>query len=135
MWWWKRVNRWLDPKSMTREWWWGIWNKQRNRVSKHWIFNDHRTKWKGMKCVDSMMELLLDFDKISESGRNIYEWNQINQAILEIDFDRTSWNELGRLTISRYGISKYDQYSIFRNTFQCHWTRIFETISVRIYGC
>ena len=36
--------------------------------------------------------------KISENGRNIYESNQINQTILEIDFDRTSWNERGRLT-------------------------------------
>ena len=40
-----------------------------------------------------MMELLPDFDTISENGRNIYEWNQINQTILEIDFDRTSQNE------------------------------------------
>ena len=29
-------------------------------------------------------------DKISENRRNIYESNQINQTILEIDFDRTS---------------------------------------------
>ena len=36
-----------------------------------------------------MMELLIDLDKISENGRNIYEWNQINQTLLEIDFDRT----------------------------------------------
>ena len=38
----------------------------------------------------SIIDLLLDLmDKISENGRNIYEWNQINQTILEIDFDRT----------------------------------------------
>ena len=44
-------------------------------------------------------DLMLDFvDTISENGRNIYESNQINQTILEIDFDRTSWNERGRLT-------------------------------------
>ena len=86
--------------------------------------------------VDPMMEILLDLmDKISENGRNIYKWNQINQTILEIDFDRTFWNALGRLTLSRYGISKYDQYSIFRNTFQCHWTSIVETTSFRIDGC
>ena len=71
-----------------------------------------------------ILDLMLDFDKISENGRNIYEWNQINQTILEIDFDRTFSNELGRLTFWRFGISKYHQYSIFRNTFQCHWTRI-----------
>ena len=40
----------------------------------------------GMECVDPMMELLLDFDKISENGRNIYE-------LLEIDFDRTFSNK------------------------------------------
>ena len=37
-----------------------------------------------------IIDLMLDFDKISENGRNIYESNQINQTILEIDFDRTS---------------------------------------------
>ena len=83
----------------------------------------------------SIIDLLLDFDKISENGRNIYEWDQINQTILEIDFDWTSWNELYWSTVWRFGISKYDQYSIFRNTFQCHYTRIIETISHRIDGC
>ena len=72
------------------------------------------------ECVDPMMELLLDFDTISENGRNIYEWNQINQTILEIDFDRTYLNASGKLTFRRFGISKYHQYSIVRNTFQCH---------------
>ena len=80
----------------------------------------------------SIIDLLLDFDKISEDGRSIYEWNQINQTLLEIDFDRTFLNELSSLTFRRFGISKYDQYSIFRNTFQCHWTRIIETILNRI---
>ena len=47
----------------------------------------------------NIIDLMLDFvDKISENGRNIYESNQINQTILEIDFDRTSSNELGSLT-------------------------------------
>ena len=37
-----------------------------------------------------IIDLILDFvDTISENGRNIYEWNQINQTILVIDFDRT----------------------------------------------
>ena len=84
----------------------------------------------------SIIDLLLDLDKPGENGRNIYEWNQINQTILEIDFDRTHWNELYRSTVWRFGISKFDQYSIFRNTFQCHWTRILETISYPgIDGC
>ena len=46
-----------------------------------------------------IIDLILDFvDTISENGRNIYESNQINQTILEIDFDRTFQNESGSLT-------------------------------------
>ena len=48
------------------------------------------------------------------------EIKSIKQAILEIDFDRTYWNELGRSTFRRFGISKYHQYSIIGITFQCH---------------
>ena len=56
-------------------------------------------EWNGVICVDPMLELLLDLvDKVSENGRNIYESNQINQTILEIDFDRTFQNEPGRST-------------------------------------
>ena len=55
-------------------------------------------EWNEVICVDPMLELLIDFDKISESPMNIYESNQINQTILEIDFDRTVINEYGRLT-------------------------------------
>ena len=92
-------------------------------------------KWNEVICVDSMLELLLDLvDKISENGRNIYESNQINQTILEIGFfDRTLLNESGRLTFRRFGISKYYQNSIFRNTFQCHYTRFIETPLYRSY--
>ena len=32
-----------------------------------------------------MLELLLDSNKISVNGRNIYEWNEINLFILDID--------------------------------------------------
>ena len=41
----------------------------------------------------NIIDLMLDLDKISENGRNIYESNQVNQTILEIDFHRTSLNE------------------------------------------
>ena len=44
--------------------------------------------------------------------------NQSNK--LEIDFHRAFRNASGSLTFRRYGISKYHQYSIFENTFQCH---------------
>ena len=103
-----------------------VWNKQtiNRNVTNQWLITEQF----------STIDLMLDIDKISENGRNIYEWNQINQSILEIDFDRTFSKEKDRLTFRRFGISKYDQYSIFRNTFQCHWTRIFETISFRING-
>ena len=57
--------------------------------------------------------------RMEETSMN--EIKSIKQAILEIDFDRTSWNETGdSLTFRRFGISKYHQYSIFGNTFQCH---------------
>ena len=72
----------------------------------------------------------IDLDKPSENGRNIYEWNQINQTILDIDFDWTLSNESGRSTFWRFGISRSNQYSIFQNTFQSHWTRIPETHSI-----
>ena len=45
--------------------------EQTNRVSIEYpmIIERSGMEWNG--CVDPMMELLLDFDKISESGRNI----------------------------------------------------------------
>ena len=47
----------------------------------------------GIEYVNLMLPLLLELvETISKNGRNIYEWNQINQTLLEIDFDRTSWN-------------------------------------------
>ena len=64
------------------------------------------------ECVDPMMELPSPFDKISENGSNIYEWNQINQTILEIDFDRTLKKESDKLTVWRFGISKDYRRSI-----------------------
>ena len=57
------------------------------------------------KCVDPMLELVPDFDEISEKGRNIYEWNEINPILLDIDFLRTHSNERGKRTFWRFGIS------------------------------
>ena len=57
------------------------------------------------KCVDPMLVLLIDFDEISEKGRNIYEWNKINPILLDIDFLRTFSNESGKSTSWRFGIS------------------------------
>ena len=138
--WWNDGNESIDDRIlnqwMTKEWWCGIWNKQRNRVSIEYSLIIERSGMEWNECVDPMMELPTVFDTISENGRNIYEWNQINQTILEIDFDWTHWNEKGSLTFRRFGISKYHQYSIFRNTFQCHWTRKSETFPFRIdNGC
>ena len=113
-------------------------NKQTNNQNapNQWLITEQ------FSIIDLLLDLelhynaiWLDFDTISENGRNIYEWNQINQSLLEIDFHRTFSNDQGRLTFWRFGISKYDQYSLFRNTFQCHWTRPIETISSRIDGC
>ena len=72
-------------------------NKQSNNQSMEIILNNDESLNKSNQT--KIIDLMLDFlDKISENGRNIYESNQINQTILEIDFDRTSWNERGRLT-------------------------------------
>ena len=68
--------------------------EQTNRVSIEYSMIIERSGMEWNECVDPILELLLDsVDKISENGRNIYEWNQINQTILEIDFDWTFWNE------------------------------------------
>ena len=73
--------------------------EQTNRVSIEYSMIIERSGMEWNECVDPMLELPIririttDFNKISENGRNIYEWNQINQTILEIDFDRTSQNE------------------------------------------
>ena len=44
------------------------------------------------ESLNKFIDLHMDRDKISENGRNIYESNQINQTILEIDLDRTNQN-------------------------------------------
>ena len=73
---------------------------------------------------------MTSFARMEETS--IFEFSSHN--LLEIDFDRTYSNETGSLTYWRFGISTYDQYSIFGNTFQCHWTSIIETILWRIDG-
>ena len=49
--------------------------------------------------------------------------------ILVIDLDWTSWNELGRLTVLRLGISIHDSIIQYQ-TRKSYRTRIFETISI-----
>ena len=54
--------------------------------------------------------------------------------ILVIDLDLTFWNELGSLTVCRFGISI--QYSIIQyQTRKSYNTRIIETISIRSDRC
>ena len=81
---------------------------------KYWTNNDHCSQmdWAQLswavswtKCVDPMLELLLEFDEISEKGRNIYEWNEINPILLEIDLLRTRLKEESKRTFRRFGIS------------------------------
>ena len=94
---------------------------------KYWTNNDHCSQldwaelsWAELswtKCVDPMLELLFDFDEINKKEpnidfdklfqfvRNIYEWNEINPIILDIDFLRTRSNESGKWTFWRFGIS------------------------------
>ena len=112
---------------------WIVW-MNRFETNKHSINRNVPNQWLITEQFRIIEWLFDSVDTISENGRNIYEWNQINQTILEIDFDRTYRNDQGRSTFWRFGISKYHQRLKFRNTFQCHWTRIFETIPYRING-
>ena len=71
-------------------------NKQSINQSMEMFLNNDESLNKSNQI--KIIDLMLDFvDKISENGRNIYESNQINQTILEIDFDRTWRNEIGSL--------------------------------------
>ena len=47
-------------------------SEQTNRVSIEYSMIIERSGMEWNECVDPMMELLIDFDKISENGRNIY---------------------------------------------------------------
>ena len=52
------------------------------------FLNNDESLNKSNQIKINIIDLMLDLvDKISENGRNIYESNQINQTILEIDFD------------------------------------------------
>ena len=44
----------------------------------------------------------------------------VNQLILVMDFESTFWNELGRSTLSIFGISMSHQILMIGTTFQCH---------------
>ena len=47
----------------------------------------------GIEYANLMLPLLLELvETISKNGWNIYEWNQINQTLLVIDFDWTFLN-------------------------------------------
>ena len=71
--------------------------------------------------VLQMPILHLDVDWYSqdqrESKKHLIRTKIINQSILCIDFVSTNLNESGSLTFLRFGISKYYQYVICRNTF------------------
>ena len=108
-------------------------NNQSINQSMEMFVNNDESLNKSNQII--IIDLMLDYDKISENGRNIYESNQINQTILQIDAHRSLWNEPGSLTFWRFGISKYYQYSIFRNTYQFHYTSWIETIFYRSYWC
>ena len=74
-------------------------NNQTINQSMEMFLNNDESLNKSNQIKINIIDLMLDLvDKISENGRNIYESNQINQTILEIDFDRTLWNEIGSLT-------------------------------------
>ena len=71
-------------------------NKQSINQSMEMFLNNDESLNKSNQI--KIIDLMLDFDKNSENGRNIYESNQINQTILVIDAHRTFSNERGSLT-------------------------------------
>ena len=84
----------------------GIKNRfETNKQSFHWNVPNQWLIAEQIR-IRIRIRISIDFDTSREDGRNIYEWNQINQTLLEIDFDRTFWNEWGSLTFRRFGISK-----------------------------
>ena len=67
--------------------------------------------------------------RIVETSTHLWLFMQI----LVIDLDWTDWNEKGRLTVCRFGISI--QYSIIQyQTRKSYWIRIFETTINRSDG-
>ena len=72
------------------EWWIGI--KNRFETNKQKIDRNVPNQWLITEQF-SIIDLLPDFDKISENGRNIYEWNQINQTINTRNWFRLNFPE------------------------------------------
>ena len=57
---------------------------------------------------------LITFYDVSKNRSNVYYWVKLRKRILDIDFNVKSRNEPGRLTFSRFGMSKYYQlYSLW----------------------
>ena len=75
---------------------------------------------------------LLIFTRLARIGEtSIHSW--LFTQILVIDLDWTSWNERGRLTVCRFGISIHDSIIQYQ-TRKSYITRIPETSSFRSDG-
>lgn len=101
----KKVNRWLDPTSMTRECDKGVCVRRIVSIEQTMIIVLNWTELSWTKWVYPILELLLDSNKISVNGRNIYEWNEINLFILNIDQSMRKSNEGRKRTLRRFEIS------------------------------
>ena len=76
-----------------------VWNKRTidRNVSNQWLINEQF----------SIIDLLLDLvDKISENGRNIYEWNQYNQTSNTRNWSRLNFLEWTSITSREFDILK-----------------------------
>lgn len=79
----------------------------------------HKSHWPiPEKTRISILESTSPVSKqFSKLGGNIYNQIRSINTALEIDFDRTSWNERGISILWRFGISIYNQNSIIQTTF------------------
>ena len=74
-----------------------------------------------------LLSSVLIFTRSARIGEtSIHSWLFIK--ILVIDLDWTNWNESGRLTVLRLGISIHDSIIQYQ-TRKSYWTRMTETIS------
>ena len=74
--------------------------------------------------------MLISMNTVYNRLDNYIETSSIDetkQELLKKNFFSTNLNDQSNTISSLFGISKYYQYSIFINTFQCPYTRILET--------
>ena len=92
--WWKRVKRWLDPKSMTKEWWVrGL--EQTNRVSIEYSMIIERSEWNGMEWMCRSNDGITAWFGQDQREWKEHLWMKSNQSINTRNWfrsNRLEWN-------------------------------------------